>query len=104
VAGKVRGTSPSRSSVSAAAAAREALVNSAKHAGVTEVSLYAEVEPDSVSIFVKDRGIGFDLDAVAEDRQGVRGSIIARIQRHGGEVKVRSQPGSGTEVEIRMPR
>jgi signal transduction histidine kinase len=87
----------------AAAASREALVNAAKHAGVTTVSLYAEVESESVSIFVKDRGVGFDLDAVADDRQGVRGSIIGRIERHGGEVKVRSQPGSGTEVEIRMP-
>jgi signal transduction histidine kinase len=87
----------------ASAAAREALVNAAKHAGVTSVSLYAEVEPEAVSIFVKDRGVGFDLDAVAEDRQGVRGSIIARVERHGGEVKVRSQIGSGTEVEIRMP-
>jgi signal transduction histidine kinase len=86
----------------AAAAAREALVNSAKHAGVTEVSLYAEVETETVSIFVKDRGVGFNLDEVAADRQGVRGSIIARIERHGGEVKLRSRPGSGTEVEIRM--
>ncbi len=86
----------------ATAAAREALVNAAKHAGVTDVSLYAEVESDAVSIFVKDRGVGFDLDAVADDRQGVRGSIIARIERHGGEVKLRSHPGSGTEVEIRM--
>ena len=67
------------------------------------MSLYAEVEADAVSVFVKDRGVGFDLDAVAEDRQGVRGSIIGRIERHGGEVKVRSRPGSGTEVEIRMP-
>lgn len=87
----------------AAAAAREALVNSAKHSGVTDVSLYAEVETDAVSIFVKDRGVGFDPDAVAEDRHGVRGSIIGRIERHGGGVKVRSRPGSGTEVEIRMP-
>jgi signal transduction histidine kinase len=87
----------------AAAASREALVNAAKHAGVTTVSLYAEVEPEAVSIFVKDRGVGFDLDAVADDRQGVRGSIIGRVERHGGEVKVRSQVGSGTEVEIRMP-
>jgi signal transduction histidine kinase len=87
----------------AAAASREALVNAAKHADVTTVSLYAEVEPEAVSIFVKDRGVGFDLDAVADDRQGVRGSIIGRIERHGGEVKVRSQVGSGTEVEIRMP-
>jgi signal transduction histidine kinase len=85
------------------AAAREALVNAAKHAGVTTVSLYAEVEPGAVSVFVKDRGVGFDLDAVAGDRQGVRGSIIARVERHGGRVRVRSSPGSGTEVEIRMP-
>ena len=88
----------------ATAAAREALVNAAKHAGVTAVSLYAEVEPNSVSVFVKDRGVGFDLDEIADDRQGVRGSIIGRIERHGGEVTVRTQPGSGTEVEIRMPR
>jgi signal transduction histidine kinase len=67
------------------------------------LSLYAEVEPDAVSIFIKDRGVGFDLDAVAPDRQGVRGSIIGRIERHGGDVKLRTQPGSGTEVEIRMP-
>ena len=57
-----------------------------------------------MSVFVKDRGVGFDLDEVADDRQGVRGSIIGRVERHGGSVKVRTQPGSGTEVEIRMPR
>jgi signal transduction histidine kinase/phage shock protein PspC (stress-responsive transcriptional regulator) len=87
-----------------AAAAREALVNAAKHAGVPSVSLYAEVEPDSVAVYVKDRGVGFDPDSVAEDRQGLRGSIIARVERHGGEVRVRSEAGSGTEIEIRMPR
>jgi signal transduction histidine kinase len=87
-----------------AAAAREALVNAAKHAGVPSVSLYAEVEPDSVAVYVKDRGVGFDPDSVAEDRQGLRGSIIARVERHGGEVRVRSEQGSGTEIEIRMPR
>jgi signal transduction histidine kinase len=88
----------------ATAAAREALVNAAKHSGVTTASLYAEVEPSAVSVFVKDRGVGFELDDVADDRQGVRGSITGRVERHGGDVKVRTQPGSGTEVEIRMPR
>ncbi len=87
----------------AVAAAREALVNAAKHSGVTSVSLYAEVEPDEVSIFVKDRGVGFDPDEIADDRQGVRGSIVARIERHGGKVTVTSQQGSGTEIAIRMP-
>jgi signal transduction histidine kinase len=99
------GDAPMTDSLSAAAAAaREALVNAAKHSGVETVSLYAEVEADGVSVFVKDRGVGFDLDAVAPDRQGVRGSIIGRIERHGGDVRLRSAAGSGTEVEIRMPR
>jgi signal transduction histidine kinase len=88
----------------AVAASREAMVNAAKHAGVSSLSLYAEVEPHAVSLFVKDRGVGFELDAVAEDRQGVRGSIIGRIERHGGEASIRSVPGGGTEVQIRMSR
>src|SRR3712207_4736560 len=57
------------------AAAREALVNAARHSGVQTVSLYAEVEEDELSVFVRDRGAGFDRGAVAESRHGVRGSI-----------------------------
>ena len=85
-------------------ASREALVNAAKHAHVDAVSLYAEVEDDACLCFVRDRGVGFDVAAVGDDRQGLRGSIIGRIERHGGQVSVRSSPGTGTEVEIRMPR
>jgi signal transduction histidine kinase len=86
------------------AAAREALVNAAKHSGADVISLYAELEDDEVSVFVKDRGVGFDLSEVADDRQGVRGSIIARVERHGGKVQVLTSKGGGTEVEIRMSR
>jgi signal transduction histidine kinase len=39
-----------------------------------------------------------------DDRHGVRGSIIGRMQRHGGRAVVRSAPGEGTEVELAMPR
>jgi len=88
----------------AVAASREAMVNAAKHAGITALSLYAEVEADGVSIFVRDRGVGFDVASVADDRHGIRGSIVGRIERHGGTVAVRSTPGAGTEIEIRMPR
>ncbi|MGF7235264.1 MAG: PspC domain-containing protein [Frankia sp.] len=85
-------------------AAREALVNAAKHGRVTSMALYAEVENDAVSVFVRDRGVGFDVDTVADDRQGVRGSIIDRVERHGGTAKIRSTVGVGTEVAITMPR
>ena len=86
------------------AACREALVNAAKHAGVETVSLYAEVEDGACLCFVRDRGSGFDPAAVDPDRHGLRGSIIGRVERHGGQVSVRSSPGAGTEVEIRMPK
>ena len=86
------------------AAAREALANAAKHSQAETISLYAELEPDQASIFVKDRGVGFATDTVADDRHGVRGSIVDRMQRHGGHARVNSEPGAGTEVELRMPR
>jgi signal transduction histidine kinase len=86
------------------AATREALVNAARHAKVSTVSLYAEVEEEQLSVFVRDRGAGFEMSGVDEDRHGVRGSIIGRMKRHGGHAEVRSAPGEGTEVELTMPR
>ena len=85
------------------AAAREALVNAARHAGVQTVSLYAEVEADELSVFVRDRGAGFDMSGVEDSRHGVRGSIIGRMKRHGGRAAIRSAPGEGTEVRLMLP-
>jgi signal transduction histidine kinase len=85
------------------AAARESLVNAAKHSLATAISLYAEVEPGAVHVFVKDRGVGFDPAGVADDRQGVRGSIEGRMERHGGTARIISSPGEGTEVRLMMP-
>ena len=85
-------------------ASREAMVNAAKHAEVGEVSLYAEVEPDSVHVFVRDRGIGFDPAAVPDDRHGLVDSVHGRMGRHGGSASLRSAPGEGTEVHLEMPR
>ncbi len=85
-------------------AAREAVVNAAKHAGVAEVSVYAEVEPERVEVFVRDRGKGFDPNAVSADRHGLADSIQGRMERHGGDVRLRTAPGEGTEVQLGMPR
>ena len=85
-------------------AAREAMVNAAKHSGADKIDVYAEITDDLVEVFVRDRGAGFDLDAVAEDRMGVAGSIIDRMARHGGTATVRSQPGEGTEVRLEITR
>jgi signal transduction histidine kinase len=85
-------------------AAREAVVNAAKHAEVSEVSVYAEVEPERVTIFVRDRGKGFDTNTVPADRHGLADSIRGRMERNGGELKLRTAPGEGTEVTLLMPR
>jgi signal transduction histidine kinase len=87
-----------------AAAAKEAMVNAAKWSGTTGVSLYAEVEPTRVSVFVRDRGVGFDPTRVAGDHFGISQSIRARMQRHGGVAVVHSVPGRGTEVQLVMER
>lgn len=84
-------------------AAREAAVNAARHSGAAKVDVYAEVTPDAVELFVRDRGAGFDPDAVAEDRHGLRDSILERMRRHGGSAQVRSESGSGTEIRLRQP-
>ena len=55
-------------------------------------------------MFVRDRGPGFDLDAVPEDRLGLRQSVIGRMDRHGGAAVVRTVAGDGTEVQLEMPR
>ncbi len=85
-------------------AAREATVNAAKWSGADQVSVYAEVETDTVMLYVRDRGRGFDPEAVPEDRQGIARSIRARVARFGGSAVVRSAPGEGAEVQLSMPR
>ncbi len=84
-------------------ATREAVVNAAKYAGGS-ISLFAEVEPHQVTVFVRDRGEGFVLAAVPPDRMGVRQSILGRMERNGGRATVRGAPGEGTEVQLEMPR
>lgn len=83
-------------------AVREAVVNAAKHSGETEVSVYVEVDRGRVEAFVRDRGRGFDPDAVDGDRRGITHSIVGRMVRHGGRAHVHSAPGEGTEVTIQV--
>ncbi|HEX3706083.1 MAG TPA: PspC domain-containing protein [Mycobacteriales bacterium] len=84
-------------------AMREAAVNAAKHAGVRELSVYVEVGETSLEIYIRDRGKGFKPAAIPDDRFGVRESIVARMQRHGGEASIRSARRTGTEVRLTLP-
>jgi len=85
-------------------AGREAAVNAAKWSGTANFSMFAEVEPTSVSLYVRDLGTGFDPAGVPADRRGIECSIRERMARYGGRAVVRSTPGMGTEVELVLPR
>ena len=86
------------------AAAREAMVNAAKFGEGSPVAVYAEASGERTSVFVRDRGPGFDPAAVPADRRGVRESIVGRMERHGGRARVKSSAGGGTEVELVLER
>src|SRR5947208_4378189 len=85
-------------------AAREALTNAAKHAGVEEIDVYLEVTDDAVSVFVRDRGAGFDRDSVPTVRGGLAESIERRLERVGGRAAITSTRGKGTEIELFLSR
>ncbi len=81
-------------------ASREAMLNASRHGGGT-VSVYLEASDGQSEVFIKDRGPGFELSDVPEDRLGVRESIIGRMKRHSGSATILST-GTGTEVRLRL--
>jgi signal transduction histidine kinase len=85
------------------AAAREAMTNAAKFGAGSPVDVYAESNSDTVHVYVRDRGPGFDPHDLPPDRRGVRESIVGRMERHGGRARITSDPQTGTEVELELP-
>jgi signal transduction histidine kinase/phage shock protein PspC (stress-responsive transcriptional regulator) len=85
------------------AAVREAVGNAARHAGVDTVAVFVEVGADEVVAYVRDRGRGFDVAAVADDRSGIRHSIRGRLERRGGRATLTTEPGDGCEWELAVP-
>lgn len=85
-------------------AAREAMINAARHSGARRVSVFVETDGDEVTAFVRDQGSGFTLEDVPTDRRGIADSIEGRMARFGGSAKVVAAPGQGTEVRLQVER
>ena len=86
------------------AAAGEAMTNAARWSGCATVSVYVEATPQRVEVFVRDRGAGFDPEAVDGDSRGISDSIRGRIDRVGGHCEINSSKGHGTEVRLHLAR
>ncbi|HEY3775587.1 MAG TPA: ATP-binding protein [Solirubrobacteraceae bacterium] len=85
-----------------AAAAREALRNAARHAPGAPIVVFAEITDERAEVFVRDQGPGFELDAVAAERRGIRDAILGRMASAGGHASIDSAPGEGTEVALTL--
>lgn len=85
-------------------AATQAVANAIQHADARglAVTLRSRAEPMAVWIAVSDEGRGFDIDAVPDDRLGIRGSIIARIAAVGGTAQLIAA-AHGTTVRLEWP-
>ncbi|MCL1594766.1 MAG: hypothetical protein M3132_10505 [Actinomycetia bacterium] len=80
-------------------AAREAMTNAAKYAGVNRIDLYAAIEGDALCVYVRDEGAGFDEDLVSSGH-GMAHSIRSRVENVGGAVLVTTAPDQGTEIKL----
>jgi signal transduction histidine kinase/ligand-binding sensor domain-containing protein len=81
---------------------KEALHNAAKHSGAAELWLRLTTSGGVLIIEVSDNGRGFSVDANRETGNGLR-NMAARMEDIGGELAVRSAPGEGTTICLRLP-
>lgn len=88
------------------AAVKEALANVVEHARATKAAIFADEQDGLVQVTVRDDGVGFEFDEArfrAEGKFGVLKSMRGRIEALGGQMKIESGPGAGTEIEFQVP-
>jgi two-component system, NarL family, sensor histidine kinase UhpB len=81
---------------------QEALTNAGRHAGAERVDVELHARDGGAELHVRDDGSGFDPSAKRERGLGLEG-MAERARLVGGELDLRSSPGSGTELTLRLP-
>jgi two-component system sensor histidine kinase UhpB len=82
--------------------AQEALANAGRHAGASRVEVSLSAAGQGAHLRVADDGAGFDPVAARPEGLGLEG-MAERAKLVGGELDLRSAPGAGTEVTLRLP-
>jgi signal transduction histidine kinase/ligand-binding sensor domain-containing protein len=85
--------------------AQEAVTNAVKHAGANRIAIKLHTEVRKLYLRIHDNGRGFETPDVFSTHGGHFGLIgmRERAERLGGELRLASNPGEGTEVEVTVP-
>jgi signal transduction histidine kinase len=83
---------------------QEGLANTARHAGVSAVTVRVWTDRGQLCLQVEDRGVGFNPEAVPHEgsTSGLAG-MRERAELLGGRLVVESVPGAGTCLTAELP-
>ena len=83
---------------------QECLSNITRHAKATRVEVELFSSERELDLTVRDNGVGFEIDAANEDRQGLGlFNLRERALAFHGTSRVQSHPGQGTEIHVQLP-
>jgi signal transduction histidine kinase len=86
--------------------AHEAVTNAVRHASATQLVIELHFAPDGVHLRVRDDGCGFDPEPWLVKRRGDHFGLVGiseRVRGLGGDLRVKSSDGQGTEIGCRLP-
>jgi signal transduction histidine kinase len=82
---------------------QESLTNSVRHGGAAKINVEAKTEEGSLAVAVEDDGTGFETDSAEADSSFGLIGMKERAAQCGGTLDIRSTPGQGTRIEVRVP-
>ncbi|WP_440999744.1 PAS domain S-box protein [Fodinibius sp. SL11] len=82
---------------------QEIITNAIRHAECTKIDIRLQLKDDSLTLIIKDNGIGAKLDEQDEETGlGLR-SIKTRVRSLKGSLDIHSEPGKGMKTCITIP-
>ena len=82
---------------------QEALHNAVKHSGARHINVALHQGIGAIHLTIRDSGRGFEMEATALGKGVGLASMQERVRLVNGTISIRSQPGGGTSIDVRVP-
>jgi signal transduction histidine kinase len=82
---------------------KEGVTNVAKHSHASEIAILLNQSDGTLSGSLADDGVGFDVSAIAGNHGFGLSGMMSRVKKIGGELEIKSTPGSGTRISFAVP-